>query len=204
MDREEKRFLSFSKSRYPKENVIACLECEFTYYDVAVLHVSHDTIWITTRLLGIIIRTQIIIGITVSFIFYSFLLAFFSTLRQDPRICQVFRLPFLSFRPVVIRGFHWSLSVSKSPQVPWTLRSILADPNNTVVLILSLIFYSFLAQAVEAEEYTDSISAKRKDFSNECLIYDTKQSDGEALVVGWLVVYFFTAYKPFSDHLTTN
>ena len=42
--------------------------------------------------------------------------------------------------------FHWSLSDSKSPQISRTLRSTLADLNNTVVymaLILFLISLTF-------------------------------------------------------------
>ena len=33
--------------------------------------------------------------------------------------------------------FHWSLNNSKSPQVSWTLLSILADLNNAVVWMVS-------------------------------------------------------------------
>ena len=35
--------------------------------------------------------------------------------------------------------FHWSLSDSKSPQFSWTLLSILADFNNTVVYMVSIL-----------------------------------------------------------------
>ena len=34
-----------------------------------------------------------------------------------------------------------------------------------------------------AVEYTDCISAERKNQTNKCLGYDTKQSDSEALVI---------------------
>ena len=40
-----------------------------------------------------------------------------------------------------------------------------------------------LTQQVEATEYTDCISAERKDPTNECPGYDIKQSDGETSVV---------------------
>ena len=39
-----------------------------------------------------------------------------------------------------------------------------------------------LAQLAGAVEYTDWISAEEYNFRNECPGYDTKQSDGEALV----------------------
>ena len=39
------------------------------------------------------------------------------------------------------------------------------------------------AQLAGAVEYTDCISAERKDSQNEFLGYDTKQSDGEDLVM---------------------
>ena len=39
------------------------------------------------------------------------------------------------------------------------------------------------AQSTGAVEYTNCISAERWDFPNECPVYDTKQSDGEASVM---------------------
>ena len=46
----------------------------------------------------------------------------------------------------------------------------------TLSAVLSL---SVLARSAGAAEYTICISAVRKDSSNECPGYDTKQSDGE-------------------------
>ena len=40
-----------------------------------------------------------------------------------------------------------------------------------------------LAQSAWAAEYTDCISAKGYDSTNECPVYDTKQSDGEISVM---------------------
>ena len=40
-----------------------------------------------------------------------------------------------------------------------------------------------MAQSGGAVEYTDCISAEEQDTPNQCLGYDTKQSDGEALVM---------------------
>ena len=44
-------------------------------------------------------------------------------------------------------------------------------------------FFLFLARSVEAVEYTDGISAKGSDSPNECPVYDTKRSDGEATAI---------------------
>ena len=49
--------------------------------------------------------------------------------------CYYYNL-FLYFFPNSVRVFHWSLSDSKYPQVSRTLRSILADINNTVVYMV--------------------------------------------------------------------
>ena len=40
-----------------------------------------------------------------------------------------------------------------------------------------------IAQSVGTVEYTNHISAEGKDSPNECPLYDTKQSDGEAGVI---------------------
>ena len=40
-----------------------------------------------------------------------------------------------------------------------------------------------MVQSAEAVEFTDCISAEGKDYSNDCPGYDTKPSDGEALVM---------------------
>ena len=40
-----------------------------------------------------------------------------------------------------------------------------------------------MTQLARAVEYTDCISAAGWDYPNECPDYDTKQSDGEALVI---------------------
>ena len=40
-----------------------------------------------------------------------------------------------------------------------------------------------MAQSAGAAEYTDCIFTEDADFPNECPEYDTKQSDGEALVM---------------------
>ena len=39
------------------------------------------------------------------------------------------------------------------------------------------------AQSTGAVEYTDCTFAGTKNFPNECPVYDTKQSDGEVLVI---------------------
>ena len=49
-------------------------------------------------------------------------------------------------------------------------------------LLFSNIF-SHTSNCPGAEEYTDYISAERKDSPNECRGYDTKQADGEASVI---------------------
>ena len=38
-------------------------------------------------------------------------------------------------------------------------------------------------QSAGAVEYTDCISGERARFHNECPVYDTKQSDGEASIM---------------------
>ena len=40
-----------------------------------------------------------------------------------------------------------------------------------------------MAQSAGAAEYTDCIIAEGQDSTNECLRYDTKQSDGEASIM---------------------
>ena len=42
-----------------------------------------------------------------------------------------------------------------------------------------------MAQSAGDPEYIDCISAEGLDFPNECPVYDTKQSDGEASVMLW-------------------
>ena len=44
----------------------------------------------------------------------------------------------VSFFNTLVDGFHWSLSKSKSLQVPRTLRSILAELNNAIVWMVSI------------------------------------------------------------------
>ena len=41
----------------------------------------------------------------------------------------------------------------------------------------------YMVQSAGAAEYTDCISAERKDSLSECPGYDTKQSDRETLVI---------------------
>ena len=49
--------------------------------------------------------------------------------------------------------------------------------------VTSSLFVCHVAQSAGAVEYTDCFSAEGQDPSNECLGYDTKQSDGEIPVM---------------------
>ena len=40
-----------------------------------------------------------------------------------------------------------------------------------------------MALSTGAVEYTDRMSEEEKDYANECPVYETKQSDGEAPVM---------------------
>ena len=50
----------------------------------------------------------------------------------------------------------------------------------TVIYLICQIIDSLVGQWEGAVEYSDSLSAEGQDFPNECSVYDTKQSDGEA------------------------
>ena len=65
-------------------------------------------------------RAQAMIGITVTFIYFTLNLIAFLLLDNFSHQCKLMVFP-------------WSLSDSKSPQISWTLLSILADLNNAVV-----------------------------------------------------------------------
>ena len=54
-----------------------------------------------------------------------------------PLVLYYYLLVWKFFTPILCDGFHWSLSVSKSPQVSRTLLSILADLNSAFIWMVS-------------------------------------------------------------------